>query len=236
MYCNRCGNNITPDSQFCNRCGNRVQAENKAKTENQPHRVRFIPTPRVRPARRRLAVENDYDVTPLFENEESDNFIENEEGEELNGMNETEEEETIFTIFPAFYEVSMQYVIAILLSIFATALIAYLKFPLWIALVFAATCFIKPIYHHIQNNHTIYKLTTVKIEIKSGLFSIRSRNIPLRHIQDVTVSETFKERLIGIGDVVIDSAAVEGKILMSNIKDPRKYADLILNQLQYWNY
>jgi uncharacterized membrane protein YdbT with pleckstrin-like domain len=98
-------------------------------------------------------------------------------------------------------------------------------------MVFAAVCFLRPIYRHIQNNHTVYRLTTTKIEIKSGLFSITSRNIPLRHIQDVSVSETFKERLIGIGDVVIDSAAIEGKILMRNIRNPRKYTDMILNQL-----
>ena len=50
------------------------------------------------------------------------------------------------------------------------------------------------------------------------------------------VSETLRGRLIGIGDVVIDSAAVGGKIFMSNIKDPRKYAEMILTQLQYKNY
>lgn len=232
MYCNRCGNNLPPESQFCNRCGNRVHAESR------PRRDRPVPpAPRVRPARRRLAVGNEFEEDPAYyeEEEPSYSFV-SAENEEIEEMESAEDEKTVFTIFPAFYEVSAQYTIAIMLSIAVTALIAYLKFPLWIALAFAAMCFIKPIYRHIQNNHTVYKLTTVKIEIRSGLFSTKSRNIPLRHIQDVMVSETFSERLIGIGDVVIDSAAVEGKILMSNIKDPRKYAEMILNQLQYRNY
>src|SRR5262245_27247743 len=137
MYCNRCGNNIPPDSQFCNRCGNKVQGESR------PHRVRSIPAPRVRPARRRLVVGNEFEEAPIYyEEEEPGSFVQNNQEEELE---RTEEEETIFTIFPAFYEVATQYMTAILLSVAVTAFIAYLKFPLWIALAFAGACFIKPI-------------------------------------------------------------------------------------------
>lgn len=228
MYCNRCGNDLPPESQFCNRCGNRVQAESSSR------RARYIPPPRVRPARRRLVVEDDYVEGPYeapYLEDEYEKPAEFADEPEL----EPEEEETIFTIYPAFYGVASQYTVAILLSIAVTAGIAYFNLPLWIALAFAALCFIRPFYNHIKHNHTVYKLTTVKVEIKSGLLSKTSRNLPLRHIQDVTVSESFRERLIGIGDVVIDSAAVGGKILMPNIKDPRKYAEMILNQLQYWN-
>ena len=222
MYCHRCGNKISPDSQFCNRCGNKVQAENR--TYDTPS----ITAPMVRPARRRIAVDDQFPGDSFIEEyDESDDFVD----EKTPIGTKYHDDDVIFTIYPAFYEVANQYIIAILLSIAATALIAYLNIPFWIAIVFTIVCFIKPIYHHIQNNHTIYRLTTTKIEIKSGLFSVKSRNIPLRHIQDVSVSETFKERLIGIGDVVIDSAAIEGKILMRNIKNPRKYADMILNQL-----
>ncbi|MEP7337396.1 MAG: PH domain-containing protein [Acidobacteriota bacterium] len=223
MFCHRCGNQVSPGSQFCNHCGNKLQAENPAR------RSRSIPTPMARPARRRMAVDDQFPEEPFIE--EYDENEEEDLTDEFVHAETDSDEDIIFTIYPAFYEVANQYAMAVLLSIAATALIAYLNLPLWIAVVFAAVCFLKPIYHHIQNNHTVYRLTTTKIEIKSGLFSVTSRNIPLRHIQDVSVSETFKERLIGIGDVVIDSAAIEGKILMRNIKNPRKYTDMILNQL-----
>jgi len=224
MYCNRCGNRVSPDSQFCNRCGNKLGVENR------PSRTRSIPTPMTRPARRRLAIEDQFPEESFDEEydetEDYEDFVEEDELPEAKN-----DEEAIFTIYPAFYEVANQYLIAILLSIVVTALIAYLELRLWIALAFSAVCFIKPIYRHILNRHTVYKLTPTKIEIRSGLFSTKSRNIPLRHIQDVSVSETFGERLIGIGDVVIDSAAIEGKIFMRNIKNPRKYVDMILDQL-----
>ncbi len=227
MYCHRCGNNLPPQSQFCNRCGSKVLASSAARGG------RSIP----RPARRRLAVDDEYAGEPYYDDEYDNEYdapadlMEEPEAE----LEEPEEEETIFTISPAFYGIVAQYVVAMLLSVGVTAGIAYLKFPLWIALAVSAVFFIRPIYHHVKHHQTVYKLTTVKVEIKSGLFSKTSRNIPLRHIQDVTVSQTFSERMIGVGDVVIDSAAVGGKILMPNIKDPRKYSELILNQLQYWN-
>jgi len=225
MYCNHCGNKLPSESRFCNRCGNQVLDEGRSR------RLRLIPPPVARPARRRLTFEDDYVEEPFLEEEdEFDEFDDEYQDEE-----DEEEEETIFVIYPAFYEVGILYFASVILSLLVTALIAYLQLPLWIALSFVVFCFIRPIYRHILHNYTVYTLTTVKIEIRHGIFSKTSRNIPLRHVQDVTVSETFKERLLGIGDVLIDSAAIEGKILMSNIKDPRKYADLILNELQYWN-
>jgi len=228
MYCNRCGNKVSPDSQFCNRCGNRIE------TGNRSQRGRSIPSPTTRPARRRMAVEDDFDEEPYFDEEYDDENPDNLTDDDAEVVQDNDET-VIFTIYPAFYEVGGQYFLAVVLSVVIMALFGVLKLPLWIGIAFAGACFIRPIYHHIQHNHTIYKLTTVKIEIRSGLFSKTSRNIPLRHIQDVLVSETFQGRLIGVGDVMIDTAADESKIPMRNIKSPRKYADLILHQLQYWN-
>lgn len=230
MYCNHCGNKVPLDSQFCNRCGSKMQPDISSR------RTRPFSPSVIRPARRRMATEDEFPEEPFtndyddFEGEYEDFEDESEYVEEKSQTDR--DEETIFVIYPAFYEVGTQYFLAILLSIAATASIAYLTtLPFWIPLIFAAALLIKPIYRHIQNKNTVYRLTPTKIEIKSGIFSVKSRNIPLRHIQDVSVSETFKERLIGIGDVVIDSAAVEGKILMRNIRNPRKYADMILDQI-----
>jgi membrane protein YdbS with pleckstrin-like domain len=166
---------------------------------------------------------------------ESDRYESDRYEEEEYYEDDDDQEQIIFRISPAFYEVSFTYMWAIALALLATAAVAYARGPLWIAAAFAAVFFVAPVVRHIRLKSTVFTLTTVKIEIRTGIFSTATRNIPLRHVQDVTVSETLKERLIGIGDVLIDSAAVEGKIAMNNIKNPRKYADLILEQLQYWN-
>lgn len=144
-------------------------------------------------------------------------------------------EQVIFCIRPAFYAVGVAYAIASLASLLAAGIIGKLHGPWWAMFIGAVVFFCFPFYRHIQRNRVTYTLTSGKIEIEYGLIAKTIRNIPLRNIQDVTTTATISERLIGIGDVIIDSAAEAGRIPMSNIRDPRKYADLILNQLHRWN-
>ncbi|MGH9753745.1 MAG: PH domain-containing protein [Blastocatellia bacterium] len=227
MFCHRCGNRLTPESLFCNRCGSKAQNEQ----EIEPRRAARPATSPPRPARRAP-------VAPSIPDEES--FEEYEEDsperyEEDYGEDFADQEQVIFSITPTFYEVLPSYLLAVALSLAVTAAVAYAGENLLYSLIAAAIFFIMPIARHIKLKHTVYTLTTSKIEIRTGILSKSAQSIPLRHIQDVTVSETLKERLIGIGDVLIDSSALDRKMAMNNIDSPRKYADLIMDQLQHWN-
>ncbi len=142
------------------------------------------------------------------------------------------DEEVIFRIRPSFYAVGTAYVGAAIFSLLAIAVFGYFALPIGISLAMSLASFIFPLVRHIQRNRVVYTLTPSKIEIDYGIFSKTVRNIPLRNAQDVTVSATLFERMIGVGDVIVDSAAEAGKILMRQIPDPRKHADLILQQLQ----
>lgn len=224
MHCHRCGNRLANESAFCNRCGAKVQSDLK------PRRAAHLVVPPPRPARRAQVMPAPPDLPAQEEYDEEYP----EEREIYSNDVADDDEKVIFSITPAFYEVGLTYFWAMVLSLIINAVIAYAGGVWWIMVVASAIIFIYPIGRHIQFRHTVYSLTNVKVEIQSGIFSQTARNIPLRHIRDVTVSETFKERLIGIGDVLIDSDAVEGKITMNNINSPRRYADLILDQLQHW--
>ncbi len=145
-----------------------------------------------------------------------------------------QDENIIFRIHPAFFEVGIAYLGGILGSLLVAAVSAYVGLP-FIFVVLCAVIFLIPgVVRHVRRNLTIYTLTRIKVVIQTGLFSKKVRNIPLRNIQDVYVIETFKERVAGIGDVIIDSAATSGRIAMENINNPRDYADMILDQLQRW--
>lgn len=141
MFCSRCGNKLPPESQFCNRCGNRLQAESRSR------RPYSIPPPKARPARRRLIVEDQYTEESYYEEpydeDEYDQSADLVENAEL----ETEEEETIFLIYPAFYGIAAQYSIAILFSIAVTAAIAYFNLhsgSRWPLLVFVLSASLQP--------------------------------------------------------------------------------------------
>jgi membrane protein YdbS with pleckstrin-like domain len=227
MFCHRCGNRLTPESLFCNRCGSK--ATNQSETE--PSRGGRPTASPPRPARRAPVVHSIPDQEAFEEYEEDYP----ERYDEKYREESADPDQVIFSINPTFFEVLPSYLLAVALSLIATAAVAYARARLEIALIAAAIFFITPIFRHIKLKHTVYTLTGSKVEIRTGILSKSAQSIPLRHIQDVTVSETLKERLIGIGDVMIDSAALDRKMAMNNIKNPREYADLILDQLQYWN-
>lgn len=227
MFCHRCGNRLTSESLFCNRCGSKVQNEQEA----EPSRAARPTIAPPRPARRAPVVPSIPDQESLEEYEED--YPERYDEDSREDL--ADQDQVVFSITPTFYEVLPSYLLAIALSLIVAAAVAYTESNFLYSLIAAAVFFIMPIVRHIKLNHTVYTLTTSKIEIRSGFFSKSAQSIPLRHIQDVTVSETLKERLLGIGDVLIDSAALDHKMVMNNIDSPRKYADLIMDQLQYWN-
>lgn len=91
-----------------------------------------------------------------------------------------------------------------------------------------------PGFYHIKQKLVRYTLTETTIEIDRGLISRTTQNIPLRRIQDVTVSSTFMQRLLGFGDIVIENASENaGRVVLDNIDRPRKYADLLLDQIRH---
>jgi membrane protein YdbS with pleckstrin-like domain len=235
MFCHRCGNQLPDVSMFCNRCGARLRS-----TEERPrHPGAIIPPPR--PARRYPLMESQYSAAQAEEDEEiyydyqDEEMYEDEEEEQPQNDRkkrpEKRSEKVIFRINQAFYPAAVAYFLASVCTIAIGGLVYYLSAPFQVALVGAVVCFIPAIIRHIQLQNTLYILTTTKIEIETGVFSKSSRNIPLRHVLDVLVSETFKERLIGIGDILIDTASSESKMKLDNINEPRKYADMILDQL-----
>jgi Predicted membrane protein len=105
--------------------------------------------------------------------------------------------------------------------------------PAWTAVLIGLLLLLIPAYFHFRQKLIRYTLTDSKLEIDSGLISRTTRNIPLTRIQDVTVSSTLSQRLLGFGNVVIDNASEEGgKIVLRNIDSPRKFADSLLSQMR----
>ncbi len=90
-----------------------------------------------------------------------------------------------------------------------------------------------PVYFHARQKLSRYTLTPDKLEIDSGLISRTTTSIPLARVQDVTVKSTVTQRLLGLGDIIVDNAGTDGdRIVFVNIDRPRKYADALLEQVQ----
>jgi uncharacterized membrane protein YdbT with pleckstrin-like domain len=124
---------------------------------------------------------------------------------------------------------------AVLLTILL-ALISFIEIPWYFSLPIALGLLLIPAYKHLKRNMIRYTLTDSKIEIDYGLIARTTRNIPLAKIQDVTVSASIPQRILGFGDVVIDNASeIGGSTILHNINNPRHYADLLLRELRRWH-
>ncbi|MEW6731399.1 MAG: PH domain-containing protein [Acidobacteriota bacterium] len=147
-----------------------------------------------------------------------------------------DEERVIFEIRPTMIFIIVRYIIAILvmlvLVVVATTLGSNFEYASIIALVLSLLILLNPIYHHILRQREIYTLTNHKIEFTYGLLGRTTRNIPLAKIQDVTATATPLERLLGIGDIVIDSAAEMGKIPLRKVSNPKALTDIILREMR----
>jgi uncharacterized membrane protein YdbT with pleckstrin-like domain len=148
------------------------------------------------------------------------------------------EEQTVFTVRPTLLFVKVGYALAVLGAFLLIALLAWqpwLAIPFYVSLPVSLVLFLLPAYKHLMRNTVRYTLTDSKIEIDQGFISRTTRNLPLRNIQDVSVTTTIPQRLLRFGNVVIDNASeVGGTTVLRNIPDPRRHADLILRELRRW--
>ena len=149
-------------------------------------------------------------------------------------------EHVIFTVRPTLLFVKIGYALAVLAAIGLTILLQFIPglrdIPVYITIPIALALLLIPAYYHVKRNMIRYTLTDSKIEIDYGLIARTTRNVPLAKIQDVTVSASIPQRILGFGDVVIDNASeLGGSTILHNINSPRHYADLLLRQLRRWH-
>jgi len=228
--CPDCGTRLTPGARFCAACGASADSEETRYAPGlsgeetrvaapalqrpaqpprpvEPLQVRPLPTP---PARREPAPRDPSDA----------------------------EEKTIFTVRPTLLFVKLGYALAALGAFAVIALLAWqpwLAIPFYVSLPLSLALFLLPAYKHLMRNSVQYTLTDAKIEIDEGFISRTTRNIPLRNIQDVSVTTSIPQRLLRFGNVVVDNASdAAGATVLRDIPDPRRHADQILRELRRW--
>jgi membrane protein YdbS with pleckstrin-like domain len=151
------------------------------------------------------------------------------------------DEHVVFTLRPTLIFVLVRYIVAALVVIATAALMGVLssrvsgQVAFLVILGVAIIAFANPIYKHILRKREVYTLTNHKLEMRYGLIAKIVRNIPLRNIQDVTVTASVWQRLLKLGDIEIDSASEAGKIILDDIHNPDRYANMILAELRRRN-
>ena len=79
---------------------------------------------------------------------------------------------------------------------------------------------------------THFVLTTERLIFRSGVVAKFGREIPLERINDVTFSQSLFERMIGAGDLLLESAGEHGQSRFANIRDPEAVQLEIYRQME----
>ena len=169
-----------------------------------------------------------------LETEEEETRIARRSSDENSG--EENDERKLFSISPTLMFVKIGYVLAAVGALLLVGILASFGVSFLFAVPFAFALFLIPAYFHLRQKMVRYTLTDAKIEIDEGFIFQNSRNVPLCSIQDVSVSSTITQRMLGFGDLVIDNASeTGGKVILKNINTPKKYSDILLKQMRLLN-
>ncbi len=156
--------------------------------------------------------------------------------------NDGDDEQEIFSIRPTLMFVKVGYGLAVLGAFLLVALFAIfsslLSSPISaiIVVLLGLSLLLIPAYFHLKQKMVRYTLTDSKMEIDTGFISHHTRNVPLRIIQDVSVSASIPQRMLGFGNLIIENANESDEpIVLKNINSPGKYADILLKQMRVLN-
>jgi uncharacterized membrane protein YdbT with pleckstrin-like domain len=85
---------------------------------------------------------------------------------------------------------------------------------------------------YLQLISTDFVLTTDRVVYRSGILSKRGVEIPLESINAIHFSQHIWERALGLGDLRIDSASVEGTSEFENVRQPNRVQNEIYVQME----
>jgi uncharacterized membrane protein YdbT with pleckstrin-like domain len=84
-----------------------------------------------------------------------------------------------------------------------------------------------PLKSDIQNRMSRLTILEDKLRFDVGLLSRTTRTVLIPRIQDVTVHQTVVQRILGVGDLTIETAGESGRLSVARIDRPQEVADMI---------
>ena len=134
-------------------------------------------------------------------------------------------------IRPSMKQVKAWYFLA-LLVIGAVVFVHVLYFmpreePPWLPAIAALALFV-PIRRHIRRLSVKMTMTGDKLRYEEGLLSKTTRNVQLSKIQDVRVDQSIGQRILGVGDISIETSGESTRLEMDNLDRPQTIADEII--------
>jgi uncharacterized membrane protein YdbT with pleckstrin-like domain len=134
------------------------------------------------------------------------------------------------TIRPSMKSVNMAYLAGIAITGAAWWLIyRYAQEPpRWLYLIPLIVLW-APVSMHLKRRAVTLRFHDGHLTLETGFLSRSRRTLDMAKIQDVTVRQTFGQRLMGVGDIMLESAGESGAMEVHNLDRPREIADAIIS-------
>jgi uncharacterized membrane protein YdbT with pleckstrin-like domain len=79
---------------------------------------------------------------------------------------------------------------------------------------------------------TMFVLTSDRLITRTGIIAKHSKEIPLERINDVTFTQSVVERMLGAGDLLLESAGERGQTRISNVRKPEQVQLMIYKEIE----
>jgi uncharacterized membrane protein YdbT with pleckstrin-like domain len=118
-----------------------------------------------------------------------------------------------------------------LVAFVAAVWLSTTSIPSWIPWVaFVIVLLVYPISRLVWWLTSIFAITTDRVIHREGWIAKRSMEIPLEAINDVRFHQGVFERVIGAGDLIIESAGERGREVFEDIREPEHVQKTIYQQ------
>ena len=102
----------------------------------------------------------------------------------------------------------------------------------WVAVILIVGCAVWLVARYIKWLTTNFVITSDRIIFRHGVFAKSGIEIPLERVNSVHFSQGIIERILGAGDLMIESGAEEGRQQFSDIRNPDDVQNLIHSQME----
>ena len=98
----------------------------------------------------------------------------------------------------------------------------------WAVALWPAILLLWPMKRHFQNRFTRLILSGDKLCYEIGVLSRSKRLIQITKVQDVRVDQTLTQRMLGMGNLSLETAGETSRLVMRNVDSPDRVAEDIL--------
>jgi uncharacterized membrane protein YdbT with pleckstrin-like domain len=87
---------------------------------------------------------------------------------------------------------------------------------------------------YLKWNFTHFVITTDRVLFRTGVLSKRGVEIPLERVSNINFRQSIFERMIGVGDLEIESAGRDGQSTFDNVRQPEVVQQELYKQMEQY--